>query len=110
MSPRVLKRVLVAVAAIVCAVAAIPSLRGRIASVAGGDASEAAQQASDSFPQAARRALAHGRIADAEALAKSRPAGDGEAAAVLARVEALRGNYDGARQLLETAAAAQPLG
>ncbi len=110
MSPRVLKRVLIVVAVIVCGIAAVPSLRSRIASVAGGDASQAAQQASDSFPQAARRALAQGRIADAEALAKSRPAGDGEAAAVLARVEALRGNYDGARQLLETAAAAQPWG
>ena len=110
MSPRVLKRVLIVVAVIVCGIAAVPSLRSRIASVAGGDASQAAQQASDSFPQAARRALAQGRIADAETLAKSRPAGDGEAAAVLARVEALRGNYDGARQLLETAAAAQPWG
>jgi tetratricopeptide (TPR) repeat protein len=72
--------------------------------------SQAAQQTPETFLQATRRALAQGRAADAEALAKSRPANDGDAAAVLARIAASRGRHDEALKLLETAAAAQPTG
>src|SRR6476469_8007658 len=60
------------------------------------------------FPRAARRAIAHGRPADAEALAKARPANDPAAAAVLARLAIARGAYDEALKILEPAAAADP--
>jgi Flp pilus assembly protein TadD len=110
LSRTVLKRLLIAVVLLTCAMAAIPSLRTRVASIAGGNTSQAAQQASDTFAQAARRALAQGRVDDAQALAKSKPANDGDAAAVLARVESLRGNQDGAMRMLEAAAASQPWG
>jgi tetratricopeptide (TPR) repeat protein len=62
------------------------------------------------FPQAARRALAYGRVDQAESLARARPAGDAEAAAVLARLARLRGQYDEARQLLEAVVATDPAG
>jgi tetratricopeptide (TPR) repeat protein len=110
LSRTVLRRLLIVVVLLACAMAALPSLRTRIVSLAGGNTSQAAQQASDTFAQAARRALAHGRVADAEALAKARPAGDGDAVAVLARIESLGGRYDSALKMLETAAAAQPWG
>jgi tetratricopeptide (TPR) repeat protein len=110
LSRAVVRRLLIVVVLLACAMAALPSLRTRIASVAGGNASQAAQQAADTFAQAARRALAHGRVADAEALAKSRPANDGDAVAVLARIEAMRGRHDNALRMLEAAAAAQPWG
>jgi tetratricopeptide (TPR) repeat protein len=58
------------------------------------------------FTRAARRAIAHGRLAEAEALAKAKPAGDPNAAAVLAQLQIIRGNYDDAIRLLEPAAAA----
>jgi tetratricopeptide (TPR) repeat protein len=64
--------------------------------------------ANEPFPRAARRALAHGRPADAEALAKARPANDPAAAAVLARLAIARGAYDEALKLLEPAATADP--
>jgi cellulose synthase operon protein C len=104
-----MRRLLVAAVLLCCAMAALPSLRSRVISLAGGNAS-LAQQMPDTFLRAARRALAHGRAAEAEALARARPAGDGEAAAVLARVESLRGQYEKARQILEAAATAQPWG
>ena len=59
-----------------------------------------------SFPRVARRAIARGHLGEAEALAKSRPAGDANAAAVLGQVQILRGHYDDAIRLLEPAAAA----
>jgi len=59
-----------------------------------------------SFPRAARRAIARGHLGEAEALAKSRPAGDPNAAAVLAQLQIARGHYDDAIRLLEPAAAA----
>ena len=90
------------------ALAAVPSVRARLASVLG--ASAAAPQAGDTFIQSARRMLAHGRADEAEALAKTRPAGDADAAAVLARIAASRGSHDDARRLLEAAAASQPAG
>ena len=64
----------------------------------------------ESFARAARRAVAYGGVAEAEALAKGRPAGDSEAAAVLARLAIRRGDYEGARTLLEPAAVSDPSG
>ena len=76
---------------VACGLLAIPSVRRELASAAGvalgGEASQAASQAPESFIQQARRALATGRAGEAETLAKSRPAGDADAAAVLALVE-----------------------
>jgi tetratricopeptide (TPR) repeat protein len=62
----------------------------------------------ETFAQASRRALAEGRVADAQALAKARPAGDADAAAVLARIAQRTGDYDRALHLLQPAAAAHP--
>ncbi len=69
--------------------------------------SSGVRQAPDatSFARAARRALAHGQIAEAEALAKARPAGDPSAAAVLAQIANIQGHSDDALQLLEGVAA-----
>jgi Flp pilus assembly protein TadD len=96
-----------------CVVAAVPSVRSRVWSFAATtlrlDTPAAAQQ-SDTFIQAARRALAHGRVDEAEALARSKPPSDAEAAAVLAGVAQLRGQHDEARRLLEGGAAAAPAG
>jgi tetratricopeptide (TPR) repeat protein len=63
----------------------------------------------ESFAAAARRAMATGRAAEAEALAKAKP-GDPAAAAVLGQLAMLRGRYQDARALLEPAAAKDPLG
>src|SRR5688572_23755607 len=60
---------------------------------------------SKSFAAVARRAIARGRAADAEALARQRPATDGAAAGVLGMLASARGQYDEARKLLEPAAA-----
>ncbi|MEO7271302.1 MAG: tetratricopeptide repeat protein [Vicinamibacterales bacterium] len=65
-------------------------------------------QANEPFPRAARRALAHGRATEAEALARARPANDAAAAAVLGRLALNRGAYDEALKILEPAAAADP--
>ena len=65
-------------------------------------------QTNEPFPRAARRALAHGRPAEAEALAKARPANDPAAAAVLGRLAINRGAYEDALKILEPAAAADP--
>jgi tetratricopeptide (TPR) repeat protein len=64
--------------------------------------------ANEPFPRAARRAIAHGHPADAEALAKARPANDPAAAAVLGRLAIMRGAYDEAVKILEPAATADP--
>jgi cellulose synthase operon protein C len=94
--------------------AAVPAFRAAVASSVGaafgGETSQAAAQAPETFIQQARHALARGRPAEAEALARKRPAGDPEAAAVLARVESARGRYDAALRLLEAAAAVNPSG
>jgi tetratricopeptide (TPR) repeat protein len=63
-----------------------------------------------SFTAAARRAIARGRAADAEAMARQRPAGDPAAAAVLGVIAAARGAYDEAVAVLEPAAAREPGG
>jgi cellulose synthase operon protein C len=94
--------------------AMVPALRTKVSSAAGialsGTASAAVPQRPETFIQSARRALAEGRAADAESLAKARPANDPEAAAILARLDAARGNYDDARKKLEAAAKLQPAG
>jgi tetratricopeptide (TPR) repeat protein len=64
--------------------------------------------APESFPKAARRAIAEGRRADAEALAKARPANDPAAVAVLARLAIAHGGYDEAVKMLEPVATANP--
>ena len=64
--------------------------------------------APESFPKAERRAIAEGRRADAEALAKARPANDPAAVAVLARLAIARGGYDEAVKMLEPVATANP--
>ena len=57
------------------------------------------------FLKAARVAIAHGKIAEAEALARKRPGQDSLAAAVLAQLAIRKGKYDEARTLLEPAVA-----
>ena len=65
-------------------------------------------QAGESFARQARRAIAQGRIEEAEALAKARPSSDPEAAALLGRLLVRRGAYDEARRTLEPVAAQEP--
>jgi cellulose synthase operon protein C len=61
------------------------------------------------FPRSAWTAIAHGRSADAEALARARPANDPAAVAVLAHLAIRKGKHDEALALLEPAAAGAPL-
>jgi cellulose synthase operon protein C len=95
-------------------VAVVPALRTGVLSVIGtafgAETSQAAAQVPETFIQQARRALARGRLAEAEALAKTKPAGDPDGAAILARVASARGRYDEALQLLQPGAAANPTG
>jgi cellulose synthase operon protein C len=108
------RRLLMAAVLLGCALAAVPSFRTNLVSFArtigGLSTSEAAQDTPATFLQAARRAIAHGRPAEAEALAKARPANDSDAAAILATLAIARGNYDQAVRLLEGPASAQPTG
>ncbi len=62
------------------------------------------------FPASAWAALAHGDRAGAERLARARPQGDPDAAAILARLEIDRGRYDAAVAMLQPAADRAPLG
>ena len=114
LTPRVWRWLSGATALLVCGLLAVPSVRARVWSAAGAafdaGSSAASAQTTETFIQQARRALARGRPADAEALAKARPAGDPEAAAVLARLESSRGRYDEALRLLEAAAKVNPTG
>src|SRR4051794_34886719 len=61
------------------------------------------------FPASAWAALAHGKPAEAESLARARPADDPNAVAVLAHIAIERGRYDEAVAALEPAAARAPL-
>jgi len=61
------------------------------------------------FPASAWRALAHGKPAEAEGLARARPADDPAAVAVLAHMAADKGKYDEAVSMLKTAANRAPL-
>jgi len=103
-----------ATALLSCGLLSVPSIRGRLWSAAGAavdaGSSAAAAQTTETFIQQARRALARGRPAEAEALARTRPTGDPDAAAVLARVESSRGRYDEALRLLEPGAKVHPTG
>ena len=92
-------RPLVAILLLVCAPTASSSL-----------SPQGATQTNDSFLARAERAIAHGQIAEAEALARSKPAGDSDAAAILARLAVRRGENDDALKLLEPAATAVPNG
>jgi tetratricopeptide (TPR) repeat protein len=73
----------------------------------------AAQQAArgpdvDAVVQAAARAIAHGRYAEAESIARGRGVAAPAAAAVLARLAVARGRYDEAAMLLQPVAAQNP--
>jgi tetratricopeptide (TPR) repeat protein len=70
-----------------------------------------AQQQADArpFPASAWAAIAHGRLADAEALARSQSA-DPEAAAILGHLAIRKGRYEDAVTLLEPAAVQAPAG
>ena len=61
------------------------------------------------FPASAWRAIAHGKPAEAEALARSRPADDPAAAAVLAHVAIEKGQYNDAIGLLRPVVNRVPL-
>ena len=61
------------------------------------------------FPASAWAAIAHGKIDDAEALARARPAGDPDAAGILGYLAARRGRQDEAFAALEPAAQRAPL-
>ena len=72
-------------------------------------AASPAQSDSAQFPASAWRAIAHGKPADAEALAKARPSDDPAAVAILGHLAATRGRYDEAVAVLEPAVAKAPL-
>ena len=92
-------RPLVVILLLVCAPTASSSISPQVA-----------PQANESFLMSAERAIAHGRIDEAEALARARPAGDSDAAAILARLAIRHGQNDEALKLLEPAATAAPSG
>ena len=71
-----------------------------------GQQSAAAPQA---FPASAWRAIAHGQPDEAEALARTRPADDPAAVAVLGHLAVEKGRYNDALALLEPAARRAPL-
>lgn len=60
------------------------------------------------FARVAAAAMAHGKRADAEAMAKARPADDPAAAAVLGRLALEQGRYRDAQAMLEPAASRDP--
>src|SRR5688500_10759505 len=74
------------------------------------DSSRTSAQQSDArpFPANAWAAIAHGKLADAEALARSQSS-DPEAAAVLGHLAIRKGQYEEADKLLAPAAAQAPL-
>ena len=61
------------------------------------------------FPANAWRALAHGKPAEAESLARARPADDPAAAAILARLAIEKGRYEDAIGILRPVVSRQPL-
>ena len=63
----------------------------------------------EQFHRAATRALAHGGYDEARELADARDPADPSAAALLARLDILRGDYDSAESRLEPIAAANPI-
>jgi tetratricopeptide (TPR) repeat protein len=71
---------------------------------------EPSGQAEPAFSREAARAIAHGKRAEAEALARARGATDQASAVVLARLAADRGDYDAAAALVQPPATADPTG
>ena len=67
------------------------------------------QSAPQPFPAGAWRAIAHGQPAEAEALARARPADDPAAIAVIAHLAIEKGRYDEAIAALRPAAQRAPL-
>ncbi len=67
------------------------------------------QSPSQSFPAGAWRAIAHGKPAEAEALARARPADDPAAIAVIAHLAIEKGRYAEAIAALQPAARRAPL-
>ncbi|MCY4510926.1 MAG: tetratricopeptide repeat protein [Acidobacteria bacterium] len=63
----------------------------------------------DEFHRAATRALAHGEYDEARALAGERDAADPSSAALLARLDVLRGEYEAAEARLAPVAEANPI-
>lgn len=63
----------------------------------------------DEFHRAATRALAHGEYDEARALAEERDAADPSSAALLARLDVLRGEYEAAEARLAPVAEANPV-
>ncbi|HEU4938044.1 MAG TPA: tetratricopeptide repeat protein [Vicinamibacterales bacterium] len=61
------------------------------------------------FPGNAWRAVAHGKPAEAESLARARPADDPAAVAILARLAVDKGRYDDAIAMLRPVVSRQPL-
>jgi tetratricopeptide (TPR) repeat protein len=61
------------------------------------------------FPQSAWTAIGHGKLAEAESLARAQPADDAEAAAVLGHLLIRKGQYEEAVKLLEPAASRAPI-
>jgi tetratricopeptide (TPR) repeat protein len=66
--------------------------------------------AAQPFPESAWTAIAHGKIADAESLARNRGAADPDAAAIFGHLAIRKGQYDEAVKILEPAAKQAPLG
>ena len=63
----------------------------------------------DEFHRAATRALAHGEYDEARTLAGERDAADPSSAALLARLDVLRGEYEAAEARLAPVAEANPV-
>jgi len=61
------------------------------------------------FPASAWRAIAHGKPAEAESLARARPADDPAATAILAHLAIDKGRYDDAVSMLRPVVSRQPL-
>src|SRR3954466_11525131 len=61
------------------------------------------------FPASAWRAIAHGKQAEAESLARARPADDPGAVAILAHLAVEKGRYDDAITMLRPVATRVPL-
>ena len=78
------------------------------AATASGQGAAATPEDDASFHQLAAEAVAHGRDADAEALAAARDPADPEAAAVLARLLVARGRYEEAEDRLAPIAGEAP--
>ncbi len=96
------------IAAVLVAASAVRGVSVSVASGSPPAPQGAAAPANEPLARAAARAIAHGKYADAEMLARGRGAADPAAAAVLARLAIARGRYDEADSILQPAAAAQP--